>query len=247
MDTALQTIPSTDAVGPTREKFREVTTVRRNRESGMLFSKSGSHVYPSLVALAAATLLPSGCGSSSTSSTNTNSQTVTYIAEVGEDFKTQYDRRDSRLRVIYDNGTESDLLMRSFQRALHRDETARIITNPDAGPLFAQEPAEDDLASGTIYVLRSKSKQPEIAAHRDVLHKIGVTAFVLGIFAWALCCCHISILLWGWNAASRLDGRLARCYNPHQRGTLLYCGAPRTARRKSFIQPNAAKVAIPVN
>jgi hypothetical protein len=100
---------------------------------------------------------------------------VAYIAEVGEDFKTQYDRRDSRLRVIYDNGTESDLLMRSFQRALHRDETARIITNTDIGPLFAQEPDENDLASGTIYVLRSKSEQPEIAAHRDVLHKIGVT------------------------------------------------------------------------
>lgn len=100
---------------------------------------------------------------------------IAYIAEVGEDFKTQYDRRDSRLRVLYDNGTESDLLMRSFQRALHRDEAARIITNPDNGPLFAQEPAEDDLASGTIYVLRSKSAQPEIAAHHDVLHKIGVT------------------------------------------------------------------------
>ncbi|PSH03249.1 MAG: hypothetical protein CXZ00_13030 [Acidobacteria bacterium] len=100
---------------------------------------------------------------------------IAYIAEVGKDFKTQYDRRDSRLRVIYDNGTESDLLMRSFQRALHRDEAARLITNPDLGPLFAQEPAEDDLASGTIYVLRSKSEQPEIAAHREVLHKIGVT------------------------------------------------------------------------
>jgi hypothetical protein len=100
---------------------------------------------------------------------------IAYIAEVGQDFKTQYDRRDSRLRVIYDNGTECDLLIRSFQRALHRDETARIITTTDNGPLFAQEPAEDDLASGTIYVLRSKSEQPEIAAHRDVLHKIGVT------------------------------------------------------------------------
>jgi hypothetical protein len=100
---------------------------------------------------------------------------IAYIAEVGKDFKTQYDRRDSRLRVIYDNRTESNLLMRSFQRALHRDESARIITNPDTGPLFSQEPAEDDLASGTIYVLRSKSEQPEIAAHRDVLHKIGVT------------------------------------------------------------------------
>ena len=31
------------------------------------------------------------------------------------------------------------------------------------------------MASGTIYVLRSKSDDPFVAAHRDVLHKIGVT------------------------------------------------------------------------
>ena len=55
---------------------------------------------------------------------------IAYVAEVGEDFRTEYDRRDSRLRVIYDNGTESNLLMRSFQRALHRDEAGRLITNP---------------------------------------------------------------------------------------------------------------------
>jgi hypothetical protein len=100
---------------------------------------------------------------------------IAYVAEVGEDFRTQYDRRDSRLRVIYDNGTESNLLMRSFQRALHRDAAGRLITNPSAGPLFADEPADDDLASGTIYVLRSKSDHPVVAANRDVLHKIGVT------------------------------------------------------------------------
>jgi len=100
---------------------------------------------------------------------------IAYIAEVGEDFRTQYDRRDSRLRVIYDNGTESNLLMRSFQRALHRDAAGRLITNPDMGPLFAEERAEDDLASGMIYVLRSKSNHPVVAANRDVLHKIGVT------------------------------------------------------------------------
>jgi hypothetical protein len=100
---------------------------------------------------------------------------IAYIAEVGEDFRTQYDRRDNRLRVIYDNGTESNLLMRSFQRALHRDSAGRLITNPDAGPLFAEERDNDDLASGTIYVLRSKSDHPVVAANRNVLHKIGVT------------------------------------------------------------------------
>ena len=100
---------------------------------------------------------------------------IAYVAEVGEDFRKQYDRRDSRLLVIYDNGTESNLLMRSFQRALHRNAAARLITNPNTGPLFADEYAEDDLASGTIYVLRSKSDHPVVAANREVLHKIGVT------------------------------------------------------------------------
>src|ERR1019366_6729446 len=74
------------------------------------------------------------------------------------------------------NGTESDLLMRSLQRALHKDEAGRRITDPAAGPLFASENTEGDLASGTIYVLRSKSEHPVVAANRDLIHKIGVTS-----------------------------------------------------------------------
>lgn len=100
---------------------------------------------------------------------------IAYVADVGEEFMTEYERRDSRLRVIYDNGTESDVLLRSLQRALHRDEAGRRITEPSAGPLFSGESDDGDLASGTIYVLRSKSEDPYVAAHRDVLHKIGVT------------------------------------------------------------------------
>jgi hypothetical protein len=88
---------------------------------------------------------------------------------------TEYDRRDSRLRVIYDNGTESDVLLRSLQRALHRDAAGRRITDPNAGPLFGGEADGEDLESGTIYVLRSKSDNPEIAEHRELIHKIGVT------------------------------------------------------------------------
>jgi hypothetical protein len=105
---------------------------------------------------------------------------VAYVAEVGSAFRTQYDRLDSRMRVIYDNRTENNLLMRSFQRALHRDETGRLITNPHLGPLFTEESTEDDLASGTIYVLRSKSDHPVVAANREVLHKIGVTGGKIG-------------------------------------------------------------------
>ena len=98
-----------------------------------------------------------------------------YVAEIGEEFITEYDRRDSRLRVIYDNGTESDILMRSLQRALNKDPTGRRISDPSAGPLFSGEYNQDDLATGTIYVLRSKSDHPLVAENREIVHKIGVT------------------------------------------------------------------------
>jgi hypothetical protein len=100
---------------------------------------------------------------------------MAYVAEVGEEFKAPNGEVDARLRVIYSNGTESNLLRRSLQRALYKDEAGRRITDPVAGPLFADEPADDDLTTGTIYVLRSKSENPVVAANRDILHKIGVT------------------------------------------------------------------------
>ena len=98
-----------------------------------------------------------------------------YVAEIGEEFVTDYNRKDSRLRVIYDNGTESDILLRSLQRALNKDESGRRIIEISAGPLFDEVIEDEDLASGTIYVLRSLSDHPVVAENRDVVHKIGVT------------------------------------------------------------------------
>lgn len=98
-----------------------------------------------------------------------------YVAEVGELIKAPNGESDARLRVIYSNGTESNLLLRSLQRALYKDDASRRVSEPNAGPLFASENEANDLASGTIYVLRSKSENPIVAANREVLHKIGVT------------------------------------------------------------------------
>jgi hypothetical protein len=98
-----------------------------------------------------------------------------YVAEVGEAFKAPNGETDARLRVVYSNGTESNLLRRSLQRALYKDEAGRRITDPVAGPLFSDNAGEDDTESGTIYVLRSKSDHPQIAQHRELIHKIGVT------------------------------------------------------------------------
>ena len=100
---------------------------------------------------------------------------IAYVAEVGETFKAPNGEIDARLRVIYSNGTQSNLLRRSLQRALYKDDAGRRVTEVNAGPLFASEADDDDQASGIIYVLRSKSDHPAIATNRNVLHKIGVT------------------------------------------------------------------------
>lgn len=98
-----------------------------------------------------------------------------YVADKGETITNEQGRTDARLRVIFDNGTESNMLMRSLQRALNKDDAGRRITDPSAGPLFSDQTLDGDEASGIIYVLRSKSDHPLVAENRDLVHKIGVT------------------------------------------------------------------------
>jgi len=101
---------------------------------------------------------------------------LVYVAGVGETIKAPNGANDARLRVIYSNGTESNLLRRSLQRALYKDEAGRRITEPpNTGSLFSETWEEADIESGTIYVLRSRSKHPFVAEHRELIHKIGVT------------------------------------------------------------------------
>jgi hypothetical protein len=108
---------------------------------------------------------------------------LAYVAEVGETIKAPNGQYDARLRVIYSNGTESNLLRWSLQRALYKDDGGRRVTAPEVGPLFdaavatdAEAQLEPDhLPTGTLYVLRSRSSHPLIAANRELIHKIGIT------------------------------------------------------------------------
>lgn len=100
---------------------------------------------------------------------------VAYIAAIGDKIRAPNGEFDARLRVIYSNETESDILLRSLQRALYKDEASRVVSDPTVGPLFSGDAGDDDTESGTIYVLRSKSDHPQIAQHRELIHKIGVT------------------------------------------------------------------------
>lgn len=109
-----------------------------------------------------------------------NGQLV-YIAEITEYFETSDGHLDARTRLIYSNGTESNILMRSLTKALYKDEAGRrvLVTN-NAGPLFSstnlsEQDTDIEVKSGSIYVLRSLSDNEFIKANKHVLHKIGVT------------------------------------------------------------------------
>ncbi len=103
---------------------------------------------------------------------------VAYVAEFNEGAKTKDGRENPRLRVIFDNRTESDLLLRSLSRSLYPDgntPVGRRLIRKDDGPLFGGMAEPDDIESGTIYVLRSQSTHPFVTEHRELIHKIGVT------------------------------------------------------------------------
>lgn len=98
-----------------------------------------------------------------------------YVAE-----KTELSRRsgkpDHRLRIVFSNGMENDPLASSFRKALAADKTARIIQRPGFGRLDPDWEADAMTVTGTVYVARSLSQDPEIAAVRNILHKVGVTS-----------------------------------------------------------------------
>lgn len=99
---------------------------------------------------------------------------IAYVAEMGEKHERRKGHHNARMRVVYSNGMESNLLLRSFGAALYKDKSARAIVPKDSGPLFVEEDSPL-YKTGIVYVLRSKSEEPSIAKHREYLHKIGVT------------------------------------------------------------------------
>lgn len=98
------------------------------------------------------------------------------IASSGESVDKPLFPGDRRLRVIFDNGTEANLWLRSLKRALYEEGNRKILPlKEEVPPLFADHVDENDIAAGSIYVLRSRSEHPFVAEHRELIHKIGVT------------------------------------------------------------------------
>ncbi|PTR28491.1 T5orf172 domain-containing protein [Luteibacter sp. OK325] len=103
---------------------------------------------------------------------------MVYVAEVNEPH-VRNGKRNARLRLIFDNGTEGQNLLRSLATELYKDPSGRRISSASIGPLFEAAAsgamAPDSLGVGRVYVARSMSPDPKIASLDGRLYKIGVT------------------------------------------------------------------------
>lgn len=83
---------------------------------------------------------------------------------------------DCRTRCIYENGTESDILLQTLRKEVMDDGyvVTETIAETEQSMFSSNELSTDDQVTGYIYILSSLSTQPEIANQKD-LYKIGFT------------------------------------------------------------------------
>lgn len=79
----------------------------------------------------------------------------------------------SRLRCIYENGTESNMFLRSLSSQLYKDGKVVFDSNNSNEPLELIK--DEDISTGYIYVLKSLSENPEISNIKN-LYKIGYSS-----------------------------------------------------------------------
>tara|TARA_B100000378_G_scaffold217574_1_gene180702 strand:- start:606 stop:1805 length:1200 start_codon:yes stop_codon:yes gene_type:complete len=94
-----------------------------------------------------------------------------FVAEVGESLSMVVGgkaEQKQRLRVIFENGTESSLYRQSLSIRLH-EQAGRALVRAGAS---ADDILDGDVETGHIYVLQSLSTDPLVANIKD-LHKIG--------------------------------------------------------------------------
>ncbi len=84
-------------------------------------------------------------------------------------------RKDGRTRCIFENGTESNMLMRSVEKILYANGKAISHNADKSNEAFLKvlnSINNDDKEAGFIYVLKSQSKDPQVA-NLENLYKIG--------------------------------------------------------------------------
>lgn len=101
---------------------------------------------------------------------------LVYIAGLDPIEKNRHGKKDSRTRCIYENGMESGIYMQTLCKNLYRSGyTVQDVSDVEENYLDKKFSINTkDVESGIIYVLRSLSKDPEIASIPN-LYKIGFT------------------------------------------------------------------------
>lgn len=91
-----------------------------------------------------------------------------YVESIGEE-KLTFGRMKARLRVIFENGTESNIYLRTLSSQLYNDDGYIVVNTSDE-----KRTIDDKGIVGHIYVLKSKSEDMHI---QDIanLYKIGMT------------------------------------------------------------------------
>lgn len=86
-----------------------------------------------------------------------------------------HQRPDGRTKVIFENGTESNMMYQSLYKALQSSGKSILQNKKKVNEQFLEsfnDITEEDKSSGYIYVLKSLSDDPEIALTQN-LYKIG--------------------------------------------------------------------------
>ncbi|MCR4959690.1 MAG: GIY-YIG nuclease family protein [Prevotella sp.] len=98
------------------------------------------------------------------------------LEQIGEIRKSSNDLPDARTRCIYENGTESDILLQTLRKSVVGDGYAisELQEEPDSQFFNHADIAEEDKVTGYIYVLSSLSDNPAVKAEKN-LYKIGFT------------------------------------------------------------------------
>lgn len=101
---------------------------------------------------------------------------LTYLDKVHTLKKDSNHKIDGRTRCIYENGTESDILIRTLGKSIYKDGYTVQFLDEDINEYVQKKFTIGDLdvCSGSIYVLRSKSDDEQITSIKN-LYKIGFT------------------------------------------------------------------------
>ena len=102
---------------------------------------------------------------------------LVYVANMGSWEKRKFGKGNARLYCVFENGTESNMLLRSLAAALWKDEGSREAIEGHQVEMFtaAGGVGADDEPTGYVYVLRSLSRDPRIEQMEN-LFKIGFSS-----------------------------------------------------------------------